>query len=102
MFLPQMPEQDEYDTNGQQKDDINSVIEYFAVTLGFDHTPDDEDDDNGQNFHIIKFDEYSFNQFQVKVEPLTETDKGKKIFPQVKQTMFIEPVFEVPIPPPEV
>ena len=102
MFLPQAPEQDQYDANGQQKDDINSLTEYFTVILGYDHTPDDEDDDTGQNFHMAKFDAYNFDQNQIQVEPLPEAIKVKRIFPLVAQYLFIQPVFEVPFPPPEV
>lgn len=60
MFLPQVPEMDMYDSNGNQLDDINSVVEYFAVLLGYDHTSDDEDNDNGQNFHLVKTVDFNF------------------------------------------
>lgn len=53
MFLPQMAEVDVFDANGNQVDDINSVVEYISVALGIDHTADDEDDDSGQNFHLV-------------------------------------------------
>ena len=61
MFLPQMAEVDIFDANGQQQDDINSLTEYIAVALGYDHTSDDEDDDSGQNFQSPKTLAY-FNQ----------------------------------------
>jgi hypothetical protein len=102
MFLPQTAEQDIYDANGQQIDDVNSVIEYIAVTLGYDHTPDDEDDDNGQNFHIVKFDVYNLNQSQLNIEPLPETTNRRiSNFPLLKQNISVSPFFEVPFPPPE-
>lgn len=53
MFLPQAPEQDVYDANGNQLDDITSIIELVRVKLGYDHRADDENDDSGQNFHIV-------------------------------------------------
>lgn len=53
MFLPQVPEQDVYDANGNQLDDITSLVELVRVKLGYDHRADDENDDSGQNFHIV-------------------------------------------------
>jgi hypothetical protein len=58
MLLPQVAEDDHYDQWGTQTDDINSVAEYIAVTLGYDHTVDDEDDDGGQNLHLPMVDTY--------------------------------------------
>lgn len=54
MFLPQVPQHDVFDEEGNQIDDINSVVEYVLVTLGLDEVADDEDNDNGQNFNIVK------------------------------------------------
>ena len=54
MFLPQCPEMDVRDANGQQQEDINSLIEWANVALGIDTTPDDEDDDNGTKFIVLK------------------------------------------------
>lgn len=68
MFLPQVQEQDSFDSSGQQADDINSIVELIRVDLGFDKTPDDEDDDSGQNFHIVKIPEYSFQQQSILIE----------------------------------
>ena len=62
MFLPQMDEQDEYDASGNQIDDINSVVEYIEVALGYDNHADDEDDDNGQHFVLIKVIDYFYHQ----------------------------------------
>lgn len=62
MFLPQVAEADLHDMNDNQADDVNSVVEYIAVALGYDQTPDDEDDDNGQNFHPEKTADYFYQQ----------------------------------------
>ncbi len=43
-----------YDSHGNQLDDINSVTEFIMVKLGCDHHADDEDDDSGQNLHLVK------------------------------------------------
>ncbi|MDO6429959.1 hypothetical protein Q4E93_05155 [Flavitalea sp. BT771] len=58
MFLPQLPEVDAFDALGRKLDDINSVVEYVGVVLGYDTTADDEDDDTGQAFHIAKVPNY--------------------------------------------
>ena len=60
MFLPQVPENDVYDKNGNQLDDITSVVECVMVYLDIDHHTDDENDDQGQNFHMVKIFEYCF------------------------------------------
>lgn len=62
MFLPQTPENDVFDRSGQQVDDINSVVEFLCVKLGYDHTCDDEDNDSGQYFHVVKTTDYNFTQ----------------------------------------
>lgn len=62
MLLPQIAEQDTCSATGQQTDDINSVAEYIGVALGYDHTSDDEDDDNGQNFHPVRAMDYVCQQ----------------------------------------
>lgn len=101
MFMPQVQEQDIYDASGKKIDDINSVIEYIGVTLGIDHTADDEDDDTGQYFHVIKAAPYYSPQHIAEV-------RGKKC-PVIKSRCFTEykPVrlkriaLEIITPPPE-
>jgi hypothetical protein len=101
MFLPQVPEEDEYDRNGCQIDDINSVLEYFAVVLGYDHTPDDEDDDSGQNLHLVKSTDYNFRIQFVLVQPESPAVLRINEFPDYI-TARIEPVcYDVATPPPE-
>ena len=59
-----------YNWNGQQEDDVNTVIEYIdQVVLGHhDPTPEDEDDDSGQNFHLAKDVNYCFQPFFTPLE----------------------------------
>lgn len=100
MFLPQVAEEDQYDANGQQIDDINSVVEYIAVSLGYDHTADDEDDDSGQNLHLAKAFDYNFEQ-QYSLLQETFAEQHKNEFSGFV-TARIEPVsFDVVTPPPE-
>lgn len=63
MLLPQAPMQDVFDANGNQADDISSILELIRVDLGFDHHSDDENNDNGQNFHITHC-EYTIKSIQ--------------------------------------
>lgn len=76
MLLPQVAEDDCYESNGQQVDDINTVTEFIdQVVLGNkDGTPEDEDDDNGQNFHLAKAVEYQCPQFVVTLLPKPFTE----------------------------
>ncbi len=101
MLLPQVPEADLFDTNGNHIDDINSMVEYFAVIFGYDHTADDEDNDDGQNFHLVKTadcnSEHSFF--------LNTQDKLRKIirtnFSNLQSTKIETISFDIITPPPD-
>lgn len=80
MFLPQMPEADSYDVNGQQTDDVNSVVEYVSVVFGFDKTADDEDNDNGNSFTVVKACDYLYQQ-QITILP-------ESVFTEVKNSEY--------------
>ena len=55
MFIAQIDEVDVFDKNGQQREDVNSLIEYLANTFHVKHKPlKDSDDDNARYFHVIK------------------------------------------------
>jgi hypothetical protein len=60
MWLPQVEEQDVF-LNGQQVDDINSLIEYIEqeVLNIPDSSPEDEDDDKARHFGLVKFENES-------------------------------------------
>ena len=92
MLLPQVAEVDIYNAQGQQEDDINTVIEYVDEVLLDNHrpTPVDEDNDQGQNFHLVKIVDYYFDLdfSSFKHKPVVATTKSKfcihpeeKIFP---------------------
>lgn len=103
MFLPQVAECDIYNSSGEQEDDINSVVEYVdQVILGHhDNTPEDEDDDSGQNFHLAKDVNYFFQPFFTPLErKLIVTSKKKRY--AIFQTRKISAVyFDIISPPPE-
>jgi len=101
MFLPQVNEVDTFNESGQQTDDINSVIEYVRVALGYDKTADDEDDDNGNSLALVRTCD-SFYQEQI-------TTIGHPYFSELAKLDFSEKRIEKPktvsydiiSPPPE-
>jgi hypothetical protein len=101
MFLPQVEEQDVYDADGQQVDDINSIVELINVELGYDKTADDEDDDSGQNFHLVKNPEYSFQQHSVLIERGDFAELKKHTFPEYKMPAIQSVSYDILTPPPE-
>jgi len=63
MFIAQIDEVDIVDRNGQQQEDVNSLIQYIGQALHIKHRPlKDSDDDNARYFHASKFDDTSFCQ----------------------------------------
>ena len=100
MFLPQVAEEDQFDANGHQLDDMNSVVEYITVALGYDHVADDEDDDSGQNFHLIKAFDYNFEQQYCLLEN-TSPEKTDSEFSRYITASIQLVSFDVVTPPPE-
>lgn len=101
MLLPQVPEMDVWDVNGDQVDDINSVFEYIMVQLGFDHHPDDEDNDAGQNFRVPTFQQYTFNQ-DLLSQPTTNDFVIKPSFFNKDDYKISNLAYDILIPPPKV
>lgn len=100
MFLPQAPMADVYDANGNQEDDITSIVELVRVKLGLDHTADDENDDSGQNFHIVNL-EYTIEPFngEIKNEFASEDSKD---FHDLRQTLIPSVSYDILVPPPKI
>lgn len=101
MFLPQVQEQDVYDANGYQVDDINSIVELINVELGYDTTADDEDSDNGQNFHLVKSFEYNFQQQSIQVVREDFVPVKKHEFAEYRLTLLPIVSIDVLTPPPD-
>jgi hypothetical protein len=101
MFLPQAPEDDVYDGNGQQVDDINSIVELIMVKLGIDHHADDEDNDEGQNFHIVKIFEYCFQTTFRDINTDGFAINKKAMFGVYKESKIPDISFDIIIPPPK-
>ena len=100
MLLPQVPMADVYDANGNQEDDITSIVELVRVELGWDHTADDENDDSGQNFHIVNFFEYTFQPFfsETKNEPLINKQDR---FQDLNESKVTSISYDILVPPPK-
>ena len=101
MFLPQVPESDIYDANGNQVDDINSIVEFVMVKAGLDHRADDEDDDSGQNFHLVKCFDYCFRPEFITVKRTDILFTKTQLFPEY-QEKITHISFDVIIPPPKI
>ena len=101
MFLPQIAEVDTYNTKGQLKDDINSLAEYIQVVLGYDHTADDEDDDSGQNFHLVNATNYYYQQEIKILEQQKFTDPVAHSYTGYIFCRLNTPSYEIIAPPPK-
>lgn len=100
MFLPQVPEVDVYDANGNQLDDINSIVEYVMVKIGLDHHADDEDDDSGQNFLAV-------TGFQFTPQPFCGhvvkqyAELNTNMFRECNQQKISTIAYDIIVPPPK-
>ena len=101
MLLPQAPEDDVYDKNGNQVDDINSIVEFVMVHLGIDHDADDEDNDQGQNFHIVKIFDYCFQPVFNNIKTHEFTITKQPMFGEYKEDKMPDISFDIIIPPPK-
>jgi hypothetical protein len=105
-LFPQLDEVDVYDVKtGRQIEDINTVFEWFGVSLGYDTDADDEDDDNGDERQIIK----TVSFICAKITNFNDFITQQIIFfaCENKYFEFISPKiyaisFEIVAPPPEV
>ena len=101
MFLPQLPEIDAFDAGGKKLDDINSMVEYVGVALGYDTTPDDEDDDTGQAFHIAKVPNYFLFQSVSIVQIKKPQENNTTHFPEYRADKIKAIAIDILTPPPE-
>ncbi len=100
MLLPQAPEEDVYDKNGNQIDDITSIVELIMVDLGIDHTADDENNDQGQNFHVVKICDYCYQPFFSNINTF-ESLSNQSSFLEYKESKMPLVAFDILIPPPK-
>ncbi len=67
MFFPQVPEQNVYDSKGNQLDNITSIVEWVRVKIGVDHTADNENGNRAQNLNPVKNLQYTSDTYFTKV-----------------------------------
>jgi hypothetical protein len=102
MLIPQVAEIDFY-ANGKQVDDINSTIEYLQQEVLDipDESPEDEDDDNGQQMHCSSFGidmyEISFQQLRLR----NVCHNSLKAFFYKTEGKVLSGCFDILIPPPK-
>ena len=100
MFIAQVDEVDAYDKSGQQKEDVNSLVEYLADAFHIKHKPlKDSDDDNARYFHASKFDDYNFSQLGVIKREYFLTGKIK--FPPYFEKLDNSVSLDIQGPPPK-
>ena len=102
MLVPQADELDIY-ANGQQIDDINTIVEYIQQEVLDipDETPEDEDDDKGQNLISWKFGDEACQQgfTQMQIDRL-QSDNSRERFPVYKEKEFLIS-YDITTPPPK-
>jgi hypothetical protein len=103
MFLPQMPEQDCFNSTGQQIDDINSLLEFIDQNLlgNYDATPEDEDDDSGHQFLMAKSFDLISQPIFVDI-PANNTIKEYTTFPKYVTGILPNTSLDILSPPPKV
>ena len=100
MFIAQLDEVDAYDKSGQQKEDVNSLVQFIAEAFHIKHRPlKDSDDDNARYFHASKFDEYNFSQLGVIKKEYFFTDKMQ--FPPYFEELANSDFLDIQGPPPK-
>jgi len=102
MFFPQVPEEDVYDSRGNQLDNITSIVEWVRVKTGLDHTADNENDNRAQSLHQVK-------DFQYTFDPTSFTKNISACFKLVNVNYTEYPHSKIPsvsydilVPPPKV
>ena len=101
MFIAQIDEVDVFDKSGQQREDVNSLVEYLANTFHIKHKPfKDSDDDNARYFHAVKLPNCIIPQpIVAKEDNLNLSDKS---FPLYIEQKLISFSLDVQGPPPKI
>ena len=100
MFFPQVPEQNVYDSKGNQLDNITSIVEWVRVKIGVDHTADNENDNRAQNLNPVKNLQYTSDIYFTKVG----TAYSKLVdlhYAEYPKSMIPLLSFDIIVPPPK-
>jgi len=103
LFVPCVEETDFYAKDGTQKDDINSVAEYFyEVALGHkDKTPEDEDDDQPHYYLLAKTPSFNFQQQEFKIVAPQFLITIKQEYPVLREQQLPTTYLDISTPPPD-
>jgi hypothetical protein len=100
MFIAQVDEMDTFDKSGQQKEDVNSLVEYLADAFHIKHKPlKDSDDDNARYFHASKFDDYNFSHLGIVKKEFFSAGRIK--FPPYFEALTSSISLDIQGPPPK-
>lgn len=101
MFIAQIDEVDVFDKSGQQREDVNSLVEYLANTFHIKHKPfKDSDDDNARYFHTVKLPNCIIPQpIVAKEDNFNFNDKSFPIYIEKKLISFPP---DIQGPPPKI
>jgi len=100
MFIAQIDELDIFDSSGQQREDVNSLVEYLVNTFDVKHKPaKDSDDDNARYFHVVKLPGCIIPQPTIaKDDNFASSDRS---FPLYIEKKLISVSLEMQGPPPK-
>lgn len=102
MFIAQVDEVDTYDKNGQQQEDINSIIQYVATVFHLKHKPiPDGDDDNARYSLTVAMPLYDFHQYKIKSTREDLSIEQKNEYSLFKENNWLSPVMDINVPPPK-
>ena len=103
MFVPQVDEVDAIDKNGQQIEDINSLVQWIAVSCdGKAHRRSkDGDDDSARYFHLEKSGTFLWNDQFKEEKPIGVLTRNAETYPLLPFAALPLRYFEIQSPPPE-
>lgn len=101
MFFPQVPEQDVYDSRGNQLDNITSIVEWVRVKTGFDHIADNENDNRAQNLHQVKDFQYTFDPTSFTKNIAGQYQLVNIHYPEYHSSKITSVAYDILVPPPK-
>ncbi|HEU5366263.1 MAG TPA: hypothetical protein VFU62_12065 [Hanamia sp.] len=102
MFFPQVPEQDVYDSKGNQLDNITSIVEWVRVKTGSDRTADNENGDRAQNLHQVKDFQYTFDPTSFTRNIHSHYKLVNIHYPEYRSSKITSVAYDILVPPPKV
>jgi len=101
MFFPQVPEQNVFDSKGNQLDNITSIVEWVRVKIGVDHTADNENDNRAQSLHPVKNLQYTSDVYFTKVA-IEYSELANQHYVEYPKSRIPLLSYDILVPPPKV